>query len=272
MITFIWNPSLTYQEKDDVLHNQVMMKTSALCQQPVCDYMSFLRRNLPETQPLSIRQKASHHQIHTRCKEEVYSYLGFWWWRWREQRYCHNYLYVSLWKSPSLMLNSIAAKKTCTSLRNPTEKDNEGFLVDIDVQSVDVDTPTREDKRRDIDQFFLPPVSKIVNGKTKKYCCCKVCPYVPLLLVACSLLQPFCRGKKMIINEITTLRRHLEALHPVSHPHILQCIIEPLSWWTIIGKISQMGAREQFWVKAAGRHQEAEGSRRTSDANPGPWP
>jgi hypothetical protein len=121
------------------------------------------------------------------------------------------------------MLNSIPAKKT--SLGNPTEKDDEGFLVDIDVQQVVVDAPTREEKRRDIDRFFNPPVSKIVDGKTKYFCHCKVCPYVPLLLVARLLLQLLCRGKKTICNEITTLRRHLEALHSVSHP----CVIGFLS-------------------------------------------
>jgi hypothetical protein len=94
------------------------------------------------------------------------------------------------------MLNSITAKKPHASLGNPTKKDNEGFLVDIDAQPVDVDAPTREDKGRDIDQFFLPPASKSINGQTKKYCCCKFCPYVPLLLAAYSLLQPFCRGKR----------------------------------------------------------------------------
>jgi hypothetical protein len=77
------------------------------------------------------------------------------------------------------MLNSIAAKKTHTLLGNPTEKDDEGFLVDIDVQQAVVDAPTREEKRRDIDHFFHLPVSKIINGKAKYFYCCKVCPYVP---------------------------------------------------------------------------------------------
>ncbi len=81
------------------------------------------------------------------------------------------------------MLSSITAKKTCASLGNPMEKDNEGFLLDIDIQPVDVGIPTCEDKRRDIDQFFSPPISRSVDGQMKKYCCCKICPgpYVSLL-------------------------------------------------------------------------------------------
>jgi hypothetical protein len=44
------------------------------------------------------------------------------------------------------MLNSITAKKTHASLRNPMEEDNKGFLVDIDIQQVGVNVPMREDK------------------------------------------------------------------------------------------------------------------------------
>ncbi len=57
--------------------------------------------------------------------------------------------------------------------------------MDVDVQPVHEDVPTREDKRRDIDFFFGPAILKIVNGNTKKYCSCKLCPYVspgPLFL------------------------------------------------------------------------------------------
>lgn len=93
-------------------------------------------------------------------------------------------------------ITAIPFKKTRASLGNSTEKDNEGSLVDTEVQPGDIDAPTRKDKRRDIDQFFLPAVSKSINGQTKKYCCCKVCPC-----------------EKTIVNENTTLRRHLEAYH-----------------------------------------------------------
>ena len=66
-----------------------------------------------------------------------------------------------------------------TSLGNLKDVDNEGLLVDVNVQPIDVDVPSREDKRRDIDQFFQPPVEKTINGKMKKYCGCKLCPYIP---------------------------------------------------------------------------------------------
>jgi hypothetical protein len=48
--------------------------------------------------------------------------------------------------------------------------------VDVDVQPIDKDSPMREDKRRDVDQFFYPPVVKDINGKKKKQCVCKICP------------------------------------------------------------------------------------------------
>ena len=78
----------------------------------------------------------------------------------------------------SILNTIITAKWTHSSLGNPKEVDDEGFLMDVDVQQIDEDVPSREDKRRDVDNFFQPPVEKTVNGKTKKYCICKLCPYV----------------------------------------------------------------------------------------------
>jgi hypothetical protein len=71
--------------------------------------------------------------------------------------------------------NIIADKKTCALLGNSADIDNDGLLMDVDVQPVDEDvlTPMHEDRRRHIDQFFHPPVLKVVNGKTKKYSICK---------------------------------------------------------------------------------------------------
>jgi hypothetical protein len=74
---------------------------------------------------------------------------------------------------------SVVAIQTRTSLGNPKDVDSEGLLVDVNVQPIDVDVPSREEKRRDIDRFFQPPVMKIIDGKEKKYCSCKICPYVP---------------------------------------------------------------------------------------------
>ena len=64
------------------------------------------------------------------------------------------------------------------TLGNPIAVDADGLLVDVDVQSIDdnLNPPTREDKRQDVDQFFYAAVIKDVNGKPKKYCTCKLCP------------------------------------------------------------------------------------------------
>jgi hypothetical protein len=74
------------------------------------------------------------------------------------------------------LLNAITAKKKRTTLGNPVATDAEGFLMDIDVQEIDGDVVTHEEKRRDVDQFFQPAIIKDVNGKQKKYRICKLCP------------------------------------------------------------------------------------------------
>lgn len=87
-------------------------------------------------------------------------------------------------------LMGLAAKKTRASLGNPVDIDDEGLLADIEVQPIDDIVPTREDKRRDINEFFKLPVSKVVDGKEKKYCSCKRCPYVShSLMSSCRLLM-----------------------------------------------------------------------------------
>lgn len=79
-------------------------------------------------------------------------------------------------------LRLVVAKKTRASLGNPTNVDEDGLLMDVDVQPVhEDDAPTREDKRRDVDFFFNSAVVKIVNGHAKKYCSCKYCPWVSSL-------------------------------------------------------------------------------------------
>jgi hypothetical protein len=72
-----------------------------------------------------------------------------------------------------------ARTKTSTAtstLGNPTAVDSDGLLMDVDVQGLDDVPVTREDKRRDVDNFFHPAISKVINGKTKRYCLCKLCP------------------------------------------------------------------------------------------------
>lgn len=57
--------------------------------------------------------------------------------------------------------------------------DEDGILADIDVQPIIDESPTREDRIRDIDQFFSQPFECThANGKVKKHRKCKVCPYV----------------------------------------------------------------------------------------------
>jgi hypothetical protein len=73
-------------------------------------------------------------------------------------------------------MNAITAKKKRPTLGNPVATDAEGFLMDIDVQEIDADVVTREEKRRDVDRFFQPAIVKDVNGKQKKYRICKLCP------------------------------------------------------------------------------------------------
>ena len=69
-------------------------------------------------------------------------------------------------------------RATAATLGNPTATNADGFLVDINVQAVDeeVKGSSREDQRRDIDNFFHPNTVRIVNGKGKAYRVCKVCP------------------------------------------------------------------------------------------------
>jgi hypothetical protein len=55
--------------------------------------------------------------------------------------------------------------------------DADGLLLDVDVQRIDENpAPTREDKRQDVDQFFHTAIERDVNGKSKKYRACKLCP------------------------------------------------------------------------------------------------
>ena len=63
-----------------------------------------------------------------------------------------------------------------TTLGNPVAVDEDGLLINVDVQAIDDNLPTHEDKRQDVDNFFRNAVVKDVNGKSKKYRACKICP------------------------------------------------------------------------------------------------
>jgi hypothetical protein len=63
-----------------------------------------------------------------------------------------------------------------TTLSNPVAIDTDGLLMDVDVQAINDHLPMCEDKCQDVDLFFCIAVVKEVNGKSKKYCACKLCP------------------------------------------------------------------------------------------------
>ena len=73
-----------------------------------------------------------------------------------------------------LVPNDIVVKKKSVGLANPDNKDEDGLLCDIEVQSLD-EAPSREEKHHDVDQFFNSAILSENNGKLKKYCTCKLC-------------------------------------------------------------------------------------------------
>jgi hypothetical protein len=112
------------------------------------------------------------------------------------------------------------AKKKRNTLGNPTATDGNGILADIDVQEIDDGEAgtTREEKRRDVDRFFHPVNTRIINGKNKRYRTCKLCPYVSGSFLCSALLcdnNQLSSDQKMIVPEVTTMRRHLQFKHEV---------------------------------------------------------
>lgn len=69
--------------------------------------------------------------------------------------------------------------------------DEDGILIDIAVQPItDESGPTREDRTRDIDNFFSKPFERTnTNGTVKKHRKCKVCPYVIPLSFPCAVVS-----------------------------------------------------------------------------------
>ena len=119
-------------------------------------------------------------------------------------------------------LNIITAKWMQASLGTPKEVDNKGLLMDIDVQPIDEDVPlaSHKDKRHDIDHFFQSLLLRrllmerlkniVIASSAHTY---HIPRYVWLLMR--SIIYSH-RDKKSIVNEVTTLHRHLEAHHSVS--------------------------------------------------------
>lgn len=59
------------------------------------------------------------------------------------------------------------SKKKSATLGNPQVTNADGLLADVDVQLVDDNPSTHEDKRQDVDYFFCPAVVKEVNEGQK---------------------------------------------------------------------------------------------------------
>jgi len=67
-------------------------------------------------------------------------------------------------------------KNKHATLGNPVATDEDGLLMDVDIQSIEDNPVTHEDKRQDVDHFFHNAVVKDVNRKSKKYRACKLYP------------------------------------------------------------------------------------------------
>jgi len=77
---------------------------------------------------------------------------------------------------PLARLMDLCPARKRASLANPDALDEDGLLKDVDVQVPTQEATAREDKRRDVDEFFLPRFIQDMQGKQKKYRTCKVCP------------------------------------------------------------------------------------------------
>ena len=76
-----------------------------------------------------------------------------------------------------MLFGAILGKKKSATLGNPQATNTDSLLVDVDVQpAVNNSLPTCEDKRQDVDHYFHAAIIKDVNGKSKKYHSCKLCP------------------------------------------------------------------------------------------------
>jgi hypothetical protein len=62
-----------------------------------------------------------------------------------------------------------------------------------------------------------------VNGKLKKYCACRVCPWVFCLHIQFARWHGTSRNNKSLVDAVTTLRRHLKANHSIGDLSTLLC-------------------------------------------------
>jgi hypothetical protein len=75
-----------------------------------------------------------------------------------------------------IYIRSLAKKPRQSALSEPEAIDEDGILVDVEVQSVADSGSTREGKTADLDHFFENAYEcEGANGKVKKHRTCKVC-------------------------------------------------------------------------------------------------
>ncbi|KAJ3531266.1 hypothetical protein NM688_g7598 [Phlebia brevispora] len=86
-----------------------------------------------------------------------------------------------------------ARKKRQSSSKPKDDVNDDGILMDINVQEIEDIQPSVSERRKDIDQFFRPTTDRRgINGRMKPHRQCKLC-------------------STYIVHEATTLRRHLGA-------------------------------------------------------------
>jgi len=91
------------------------------------------------------------------------------WWEYILCFWIENFVEVN-W----LFFDVVGQKKGAT-LGNPQAMDTNSLLIDVDVQPLDDNPSTQDNKQQDVDHFFHTAVTKDVNSKSKKYCTCKLC-------------------------------------------------------------------------------------------------
>ena len=114
------------------------------------------------------------------------------------------------------------------------------MMKDVDVQPIEEDVPSREDKRRDIDHFFQSPIEKSVNGKVKKYCICKLCPYISHTSVICLLMRS-------VLTETRGASWSKSQLYAVIWRHITQWV----SYYSFISDLDFCQGKYHKWAQDA---------------------
>ena len=98
----------------------------------------------------------------------------------------------------------LSGKKKSTTLGNPQAINVDGLLMDVDVQPVNDDSSTHEDKWQDVDNFFCMTVVKEVNGKSRSIICAKyACEFMHQHFVMYT--DMISRGNKSLVDEVMTL-------------------------------------------------------------------